>query len=94
MDGIRGHHNWQWIFILEGIATILVGFVAFFCVADFPEDAKWLTMEERKFVIARAQGTEGTQHITRRDILMFFQDPGNVLGSFMYLGKLIMCALI
>ncbi|KAF4620182.1 hypothetical protein G7Y89_g14639 [Cudoniella acicularis] len=76
-DGIRGIHNWQWMFILEGIATVLVGMAAFFLVSDFPEDAAWLTAEERTFVIARAEsragaGTRGSQDthstITRCDI--------------------------
>ncbi|KUJ08327.1 putative allantoate permease [Mollisia scopiformis] len=89
MDGIRGHHNWQWIFILEGTSTIVVGIVAFFCVADFPENAKWLNVEERKFVIARARSMDEAQDVTPRDVLAFFKDIGNVLGGVMYLGVVI-----
>lgn len=53
MDGVGGLDGWRWIFILEGIATVLVAFVAFFCLHDFPETAKFLTPEEREFIVNR-----------------------------------------
>ncbi|PQE16702.1 Major facilitator superfamily domain general substrate transporter protein [Rutstroemia sp. NJR-2017a BBW] len=81
MDGLRGLHNWQWIFILEGVLTILIGFSAFFLVTDFPEDAKWLTEEERKFVIDRVGGIEKDQTITGTDVLNFFKSLKNILGG-------------
>lgn len=84
MDGLQGVHNWQWVFILEGIFTILVGFAAFFLVADFPENAKWLSEEDRKFVIARAGITKG-ERIIGHDVLVFFKDLKNILGGIMYL---------
>jgi len=87
MDGIRGLHDWQWIFILEGILTIVIGIAAFFLVSDFPEDAGWLTEEERKFVIARAGGDDAPQHITSHHIIVFFKDIKNLLGGIMYLSK-------
>ncbi|KAL2129004.1 hypothetical protein VTI74DRAFT_8373 [Chaetomium olivicolor] len=53
MDGIGGLHGWQWIFILEGIATIIVACIAFFALFDFPETASFLTEEERAFIVYR-----------------------------------------
>lgn len=53
MDGVGGLAGWRWIFILEGIATVLVAACAFFFLHDFPETAKFLTEEERAFVIYR-----------------------------------------
>lgn len=89
MDGIRGLHNWQWVFILEGIFTCLVAIAAFFWVSDFPEDAKWLTEEERAFVIRRAGENKAAEPITFHDVLVFFEDPKNAVGGIMYLSKLI-----
>lgn len=43
----------RWIFILEGILTVVVAVVAFFCLYDFPETAGFLTEEERAFVVYR-----------------------------------------
>ncbi|KAK0736553.1 major facilitator superfamily domain-containing protein [Apiosordaria backusii] len=53
MSGVGGLHGWQWIFILEGIATVLVAIWAFFTLHDFPDTATFLTEEERAFVVFR-----------------------------------------
>ncbi len=49
MDGIQGHSGWRWIFILEGLLTMVVGILTAFLLIDFPEDAAWLTPEERQY---------------------------------------------
>ncbi|KAF9736459.1 high-affinity nicotinic acid transporter [Paraphaeosphaeria minitans] len=53
MDGVGGLEGWRWIFILEGILTVVVAVIAFFCLYDFPETASFLTEEERAFVVYR-----------------------------------------
>ncbi|CAK5265889.1 unnamed protein product [Mycena citricolor] len=53
MNGISGLRGWSWIFILEGIATVLAGVLAFFVIVDFPATAKFLEPAERDFVIWR-----------------------------------------
>ncbi|KAF2430788.1 MFS general substrate transporter [Tothia fuscella] len=53
MDGVGGLEGWRWIFILEGILTVLVAVAAFFVLFDFPETASFLTTEERAFVVYR-----------------------------------------
>ncbi|KAE8138877.1 major facilitator superfamily domain-containing protein [Aspergillus pseudotamarii] len=66
MDGVGGYAGWRWIFILEGLLTIAVAFIAPFAIHDFPETAKFLTDEERRFVIhmLRTQNTGGTSEAT------------------------------
>lgn len=53
MDGIAGLQGWRWIFILEGILTVVVAIFAYFLIYDFPETAPFLTEREREFVIHR-----------------------------------------
>jgi MFS family permease len=45
-----GHsaHPWQWLFLLEGIPSMIMGVVVLFYLTDKPKDAKWLTEEERE----------------------------------------------
>ncbi|UCK59200.1 hypothetical protein AFCA_002022 [Aspergillus flavus] len=66
MDGVGGYAGWRWIFILEGLLTIVVAFIAPFAIHDSPETAGFLTEEERKFVIhmLRTQNTGGTAEAT------------------------------
>lgn len=53
MDGIGGKGGWAWIFILEGIATVVVGVASFWMVFDFPDEATFLNVEDRRRVIRR-----------------------------------------
>ena len=53
MDGLSGLEGWRYIFILEGIATVVVAVGSFFALHDFPETASFLTDEEREFVVFR-----------------------------------------
>ena len=88
MDGVRGYSSWRWIFILEGIATILVGIMAFFLVTDFPSEAKWLTAEERRYLIEQSETqNDKVKNVTPRDLVRFFVSPRRILGGLVYFGK-------
>ncbi|KAF8882837.1 major facilitator superfamily domain-containing protein [Infundibulicybe gibba] len=53
MKGVGGRPGWAWIFILEGLVTIVVAFFAKWVINDSPATAKFLTPEERTEVVAR-----------------------------------------
>lgn len=53
MNGLARRPGWAWIFILEGILTLVVAGVAFFFMHDYPDTAKFLTNDERKEVQRR-----------------------------------------
>ncbi|KAI5995996.1 MFS general substrate transporter [Pisolithus orientalis] len=58
MDGDGGYQGWSWIFILEGIATIVVGSVALFVMVDYPSTAKFLTPKEQQYITQRREFSE------------------------------------
>jgi hypothetical protein len=47
MDGVGGKPGWAWIFILEGLFTILLACASPWVIQDFPESAKFLSEAER-----------------------------------------------
>lgn len=51
MDGARGLGAWQWLFIIEGAATIAIAFACFFVLPNFPRTTSWLTEEERALAV-------------------------------------------
>ena len=53
MDGIGGKAGWAWIFILEGLATIIIGVLSFWMVHDFPDEARFLSESDRVRVLRR-----------------------------------------
>ena len=50
LEGRAGMHGWQWLFIVEGIPTILGGISVLFFMRDHPHDAPWLTDAEKKWL--------------------------------------------
>jgi sugar phosphate permease len=46
-QGFLGLRNWQWMFLVEGLAASIVGIIAFFYLDSKPRDAKWLSHDER-----------------------------------------------
>ena len=55
MSGVAGFANWQWLFMLEGIPSVLVGIAALFYLDDQPDQARWLSAEEKRVVLADLQ---------------------------------------
>lgn len=56
MNGVGGLSAWQWVYILEGIATMLFISIIFFVLPDYPRSertSKWLTLREQAYVEAR-----------------------------------------
>lgn len=53
MNGVGGLEGWRWIFILEGLATVVVAVASFFLLFDFPDTASFLTDDERQFILLR-----------------------------------------
>ena len=57
---ILGHNwfaieGWRWLFFLEGIPAILLGTVALFFLKDRPNQARWLTLEQRQWIFGKLE---------------------------------------
>lgn len=51
-NGVNGWAGWQWVFLLEGVPSVIAGLVTWFYLTDKPEQAHWLTARERDLVHA------------------------------------------
>lgn len=58
MTGVGHLAAWQWLFIMEGIPSIIAGLVTLYFLADKPEKARWLTEGEKKLVLRRLEEEE------------------------------------
>lgn len=52
LNGVNGWQGWQWVFLLEGVPSVIAGFVTYFYLTDKPGQASWLTQHERELVRA------------------------------------------
>jgi ACS family tartrate transporter-like MFS transporter len=50
LDGFGGLHGWQWLFISEGIPTMLAGVSVLFLLKEHPSQAKWLAPSEQEWL--------------------------------------------
>jgi MFS family permease len=50
--GATGLANWQWLFLLEGVPSVLMGLLTLLFVDDRPALARWLAESEKRFVLA------------------------------------------
>ena len=85
MDGIAGLKGWQWLFLIEGLPTVLFGFVFLTVMPDRPRDAKWLSDEERTWL----QGTIDSEQravaaVHGTSVLKAFADPRLIALAFIY----------
>lgn len=55
MDGLHGLAGWQWLFLSEGVPTILLGISVLFLLKDHPSEASWMKSEERVWLEAELQ---------------------------------------
>jgi ACS family tartrate transporter-like MFS transporter len=54
LDGVLGLKGWQWLFLLEGIPSVVLGVATFFYLTERPRDAtEWLEQDERNWLDAR-----------------------------------------
>jgi MFS family permease len=65
LDGRLGLEGWQWLFIVEGLPAVLVGVVLFFYLPDRPEDATWLSDDERRIVRERLEAERRPKEVKR-----------------------------
>jgi len=49
-DGIWGLHGWQWLFLIESLPAVLLAYAVLKYLTDKPEDAKWLSQEQREWL--------------------------------------------
>ncbi len=86
-DGMLGLRGWQWLFILEAVPAIVLGFVCWFYLTDRPDHAAWLAPEERQWLTERMAAEQAARERARRyTILESLIDPRVLAIALIYFG--------
>jgi ACS family tartrate transporter-like MFS transporter len=87
LDGLFGLRGWQVMYIAEAVPTVVIGVLTFFVLTDRPEQAKFLTAEERNWLVttiaAERRATEAVRTFTLWQALY---NPKVLLLALNYLG--------
>ena len=77
MDGMLALKGWQWLFLLEGFPSVLLGAVVWFYLDDSPKKAKWLSDEDKRCL----------NEMMEKDKLRLVQPNGSASLSALQQGK-------
>jgi MFS family permease len=87
LDGVMGLKGWQWLFIIEGIPSVLLGIVTWFYLTDRPEKATWLTAEQKAWLAAKLQAEIATKQAAKHLSLgQALSSPKVITLSLVYFG--------
>ena len=62
MDGVGGLAGWQWLFFLEALPAVFLGFVVWFVLPNGPQDARWLSAREKRWLADRLARAATASH--------------------------------
>jgi MFS transporter, ACS family, tartrate transporter len=87
LDGMFGLKGWQIMYIAEAIPTVVISIATFFILTDKPEQAKFLTAEERTWLATKLAGERKAKDVVRTFTLwQALFDPKVLLLALNYLG--------
>jgi len=83
-----GLEGWRWVFILEGIPSVIFGVVTLFYLTDWPSEAKWLPEDEKRWIM-------GELERERREMLAEGKDPlwGGIAKGLLHPKTLLLSAI-
>jgi len=74
--GVLGFRNWQWLFFLEGVPAVIAGVIAYFYLIDRPQDAKWLSDDEKHLILSTLEEENRNKpHDAPVSMLAALRDP-------------------
>lgn len=75
---VGSYRGWRWIFLLEGIITMVVVAGMFFIVDEYPQSSRWLTKSQRDIalhLISQDRDESADEKMTLRAVLSLMKDP-------------------
>jgi ACS family tartrate transporter-like MFS transporter len=66
-DEVMGLHGWQWMFLVEGVPAVVLGFVVLGFLTEKPAEARWLNDEQRTW-LSRRMDAEHVEAHTRHGV--------------------------
>jgi MFS family permease len=82
-----GMHGWQWMFLIEGAASVVLCAFVWFWLQSHPREAKWLSEEEREALvaaIAEEQRAREAVQVARPSMFKLLADRQIALFCFIY----------
>lgn len=87
LDGMLGFKGWQWLFLIEAVPAVILGFVVLGYMTDRPEQAKWLADDERAWLVETMNAERSAKAATAgHSIWKGLADPRVLALALVYFG--------
>jgi ACS family tartrate transporter-like MFS transporter len=88
LEGLAGLHGWQWMFILEGLPAILLGFVTLGVLRNGPNEVRWLTAEQQSWLSTRLNAERSTvRHVDQMSLWQVLFNRYVLAAALVYAGS-------
>lgn len=88
LDEVHGLHGWQWLYLIEGLPSSVLGVIVYFSLPDSPVQAKWLNDAERDVIRADLEAVQrdlgGSNGVVHGGLASALRDPKVYLFCFLY----------
>ena len=85
-EGWLGMAGWKWLFIFEGLPSVILGFVTYYYLTDKPIQAQWLNPAEREWLQAQLdQEAAEVEAVRKYSLLEALVNPRVLVLAFVYL---------
>ena len=75
LEGVGHLSGWQWLFLIEGVPSVFLGVATLRFLTDCPDDAHWLSTEERRWLSLRLEREQQQNAVTEVSLLRTFGNP-------------------
>ncbi|PPC74022.1 MFS transporter [Pokkaliibacter plantistimulans] len=77
--------GWRWMLFLEGVPAVLLGFVCYFYLTDRPEQAKWLSSEEKQWLVDELErDRQSRPNVRHLSVMQTLCNPKVLYLGFIY----------
>jgi ACS family tartrate transporter-like MFS transporter len=85
-----GWEGWRWVFVLEGVPSVIFGFMTLFYLTDRPSEAKWLPEDEKRWIMGELERERGEIMTSGKDplwsgVVRGLTNPKTLLLSAIYI---------
>ncbi|KPI45351.1 putative transporter [Cyphellophora attinorum] len=91
-NGAGGLEGFRWLFIIEGIITVISAVPLWLCLPDYPARAKWLNEDDKRFAEDRLRergGGYNRDHATRKELIETFGSPRMLAHYLAYVADVV-----
>jgi sugar phosphate permease len=91
LSGLGGLMGWQWMFIFEGLPSIILAPIVLFYLQDKPSDADWLAPDQKSWLTERlAHEAKKIENRSAQSVLAALTNPTVVLMALMYFSNVLL----